>query len=73
MNNIIRFSGGRASPYEATSLRATRIPRERLAALAGLALDVVDQILVLLDDEGGRQPPTDLWTPGRSLEVDHDG
>jgi hypothetical protein len=42
MSNIIRFPAGRPVPAE-------RIPREQFQPLAGLALDVVDQILVLLD------------------------
>ncbi|AWB25845.1 hypothetical protein DA075_34020 [Methylobacterium currus] len=43
MTNIIRFPAGRPVPAE-------RIPREQVERLAGLALDVVDQILVMLDD-----------------------
>jgi hypothetical protein len=48
MSNIIRFPAGQPGP-------ANRIPRERFAALAELALDVVDQILAILD-EADREP-----------------
>jgi hypothetical protein len=46
MSNIIRFPVGRPVP-------AAPIPREQFERLAGLALDVVDQIVALLDDANG--------------------
>ncbi|TGD94919.1 hypothetical protein [Methylobacterium nonmethylotrophicum] len=61
MSNIIRFPAGRPVPAE-------RIPREQFERLAGLALDVVDQILVLLDDvdldHRHTAPDTDGKAPG---------
>ncbi|GJD64424.1 Arm DNA-binding domain-containing protein [Methylobacterium frigidaeris] len=56
MSNIIRFPAGRPVPAE-------RIPREQFERLAGLALDVVDQILVLLDADRGGPASADGATP----------
>ncbi|KMO17564.1 hypothetical protein [Methylobacterium platani] len=47
MSNIIHFPAGHP-------IAAERIPREQFERLAGLALDVVDQILVLLNDAEGQ-------------------
>ncbi|WP_132256084.1 hypothetical protein [Methylobacterium segetis] len=46
MAEIIRFPAGRPVP-------AATIPRQEFAALAELALDVVDRIVALLDEEDG--------------------
>lgn len=49
MSNVIRF------PRTAAGIPATPIPREQFERLAGLALDVVDQIVALLDADGATE------------------
>lgn len=54
MSNVIRF------PRTAAGIPATPIPREQFERLAGLALDVVDQIVALLeaaDSDADLTPP----------------
>ena len=53
MSNVIRFPAGRRGGLLGPPPTATRIPREQFAALAELALDVVDRIVALLDAADG--------------------
>ena len=46
MSNVVRFPASRRIP-------ATTIPREEFERLAELALDVVDRIVALLDEQDG--------------------
>lgn len=47
MSKIVPFPGIRKAPT------AQPIPREEFERLAGLALDIVDRIVAILDDEDG--------------------
>lgn len=63
MSNVVRFPIDRRVPV-------TTIPRAEFERLAGLALDVVEQIVTLLDEqdaeagEGAGQP---AWCPQRPI------
>lgn len=63
MSNVVRFPIDRRVPV-------TTIPRAEFERLAGLALDVVEQIITLLDEqdaeavEGAGLP---AWCPQRSI------
>lgn len=46
MSNVVRFPGGHR-------VAARAIPRQEFERLAELALDVVERIVTLLDNEGG--------------------
>ncbi|MBY0295641.1 MAG: hypothetical protein K2X71_06325 [Methylobacterium sp.] len=53
MSNVIRFPADQRAGHHGSSLLSTPIPREQFAALAELALDVVDRIVALLDAADG--------------------
>ena len=56
MTNIVRFPASRRVP-------AATIPRQEFAALAELALDVVDRIVALLDEESVKAETSKLIWP----------
>lgn len=63
MSNVVRFPIDRRVPV-------TTIPRAEFERLAGLALDVVEQIVTLLDEQDaeageGAEPPS--WCPQRPI------
>ena len=65
MSNVVRFPASQR-------IQATSIPREEFERLAGLALDVVDRIVAILDEERGPSPPfsarrTEILVSGESV------
>lgn len=59
MSNVVRFPGGHR-------VAARAIPRQEFERLAELALDVVERIITLLDDDGA---PDDGFSPPRPAET----
>ena len=51
MTNIVRFPASQRIEVTTSSKQVTTIPREEFERLAELALDVVDRIVALLDEQ----------------------